>query len=120
MGHSAEDVKKVKECADEHNIKAGDMEKFFDDKSASKDLKCFMKCVLEQFDVLQEDGSFELTHIKESSHEADLLPYAEECVKAAKKNDDLCEMAYEHNLCMNEKAPEDKLKKTVMEFMDKV
>ncbi|XP_052132085.1 uncharacterized protein LOC113203279 [Frankliniella occidentalis] len=111
LGHNSEEIK---ECADQYHIKKGDLKEFFegDQKDVTHDDKCFMKCVLKHSEVLKDDGTIDASAMKDD--EPDLVPYAEECSKI-EKNDDLCELAYQHTLCMLEKVPKDKLDQLIKE-----
>ncbi|KAK3931445.1 General odorant-binding protein 57c [Frankliniella fusca] len=110
MQHHSEEIK---ECADEFHIEKGEFRAFFEEKKQiTRDAKCFMKCVLEHINVLKEDGTLDASAMKE--HDPELLSYAEEC-STIEKNDDLCEFAYQHSLCMGEKVPKDKIEHLVKE-----
>ncbi|XP_034251339.1 uncharacterized protein LOC117651411 [Thrips palmi] len=96
---SEEDIQKLKKCAEEQNVKADDLRPFFEEKEISKDDKCFFKCAMMAYNMLKEDGTIDAeTYMKEHGDEA-YLPAVNECIKD-EKNDDLCEVAFQHNACL--------------------
>ncbi|XP_034250425.1 uncharacterized protein LOC117650894 [Thrips palmi] len=113
------ELKINKQCAAENNVKLDDIKPLFDEKDLSKDAKCFLKCTMVALAALTEDGTIVLSeHLKEIGLE-EFLPIADAC-KDMEQNDDRCEMAYQHIVCMLKQDSEGKLKNQMLGVLEKM